>query len=175
MAIDKFKAMTHFIIHECRENPNKLGSIRLNKALWYADIIAFKRNGKTITGHSYLKRQRGPVPSKILATLDALNGENLVRTEEPQFEFDMRKFFSLVEPDTGDLSDDERRLATAALNVICRKTANEVSDGTHDVVWEAAAMGEEIPMYATLASRQGELTDDVLTWADKSIAAREGT
>ena len=57
MATEKFKALVHFIVHECQENPSKLGAIRLNKALWYTDVVSFRASGASVTNESYVKRQ----------------------------------------------------------------------------------------------------------------------
>ena len=38
-----------------------LGSIKLNKVLWFSDITAYLHLGEPITGETYLKRQFGPV------------------------------------------------------------------------------------------------------------------
>jgi hypothetical protein len=165
MATDKFKALVHYIVHECRESPGRLGAVRLNKALWYTDVTAFKMNGASVTGEKYVKRAKGPVPAHILATLRELRDEGKILIQEPEFPYDPRKFISLVSPDTEHLSDDERSLATSTLSTVCGYTANGISELTHDIIWDAASEGEEIPLYATLASELGEVTESVRKWA----------
>lgn len=165
MATAKFKALVHFIVHECRDHPSRLGAIRLNKALWYTDVIAYKLNGASVTGESYVKRRKGPVPAHILATLKELRDDQKIVIQEPEFQFDARKFISLTSPDVESLSDSERELAKSILDTVCGYTANAISDMTHDVIWDAAAEGEEIPLCATLASEFGEVTDSVKAWA----------
>jgi hypothetical protein len=49
-----------------------------------------------------------------------------------------------------------------------------ISDKTHDIIWQLAELGEEIPQPAMLASRLGEVTEDDVAWARETIeAARE--
>lgn len=165
MATEKFKALVHFIVHECRDHPGRLGATRLNKALWYTDVIFYKMNGSSLTGESYVKRARGPVPAHILATIRELKDEGRILVQEPEFQYDVRKFISLSTPNAEPLSDDERNLAKSILDTVCGYTANGISDLTHDVIWDAATEGEEIPLYATLASEMGEVTDEVRKWA----------
>jgi len=169
MATEKFKEATHFIVNECSNDPGRLGATRLNKALWNADVLAFKKNGQSITGDCYVKRQNGPVPSHILSTLNELKAEGLIVTREPEYQYDTRKLISIKEPETTALSDDEKDALRAAVDFVCGKTTTTISELTHDIVWDAAAIGESIPLFATLASRQGEITGDVLRWADASI------
>jgi hypothetical protein len=91
--------------------------------------------------------------------------EGKLLIQEPEFLYDARKFISLVAPNPEALSDAERALAKSTLDTVCGYTANGISELTHDVIWDAAAEGEEIPLYATLASELGEVTDAVRTWA----------
>ncbi|KQU87539.1 hypothetical protein ASD12_08485 [Mesorhizobium sp. Root102] len=173
MATAKFKALVHFIVHECREHPGRLGAIRLNKALWYTDVMSYKMNGVSVTGESYVKRKKGPVPAQILATLRELKNEGKILIQEPEFLYDARKFISLANPSVETLSEDDRILAKSILDSVCGVTANAISEMTHDVIWDAAAEGEEIPLYATLASELGEVTEDVKSWAASMTAEVE--
>jgi len=172
MATDKFKALTHFIVHECGDNPGRLGATRLNKALWNADVTAFKTTGKSITGDGYMKRQNGPVPKHILATIKSLKDDGSIIVQEPLYQYDPRKYISLTKPKDSALTDEEKDIARSAVNLVCGMSTTTVSELTHDIIWESAAMGEEIPLYATLASRQGEITGAVLDWANSSIVSR---
>lgn len=169
MATEKFKALVHFIVHECREHPHRLGAIRLNKTLWYTDVVSYKTNGIPVTGETYVKRKNGPVPAHILATIQELKSEGKLLVQEPEFLYDTRKFISLASPSSESLSDSERELTKSVLDMVCGFTANGISELTHDVIWDAASEGEEIPLYATLASEVGEVTDEVREWASSVI------
>ena len=169
MATEKFKALVHFIVHECQDNPSKLGAIRLNKALWYTDVTAFRIAGASVTNETYVKRKMGPVPSHILGTIDALKAQGLLHVREPQSQYDSRKYISLEKPDTSSLSEDEMDLAKTVLSAVLGHTANSISEMTHDIVWEAASDGEEIPLFATLASDRGAITEDVKAWAKEIV------
>ncbi len=175
MATKKFEALTHFVVHECRDNPARLGYTRLNKALWFADVVAYKKYGKAITGDKYVKRQHGPVPKHILATIDKLKSKGLLTVVEPNQPYEPRRYISLAEPDTSALSEDELRMAESAVDVMCQWSATSISDDTHDIIWEAAAIGEEIPIKACLAANQGEVTKDVIKWANDSIKSIAAT
>ena len=166
MANDKFKALVHHVVSSC-DDPNKLGAVRLNKILWFCDALAFRMHGVPMTGEKYVKRQFGPVPKTILRTLDELkeDGAILVRDKPSPLGGKIRHFISLSEPSDSVFSTQEQALIEAVLEQICENhTANSISSITHDQVWEAANIGEEIPFEATLASIPGELTDDVLKW-----------
>ena len=171
MATKKFKALVHFMIHECKDYPSRLGSIRLYKSLWYTDVDAFGAAGASVTNESYVKRKRGPVPSHILETIDELKAEGKLHVEEPKWRYDTRRYISLAAPDTGVLSEDEKKRARAVLATVLGCTANEISESTHDIIWDAANDGEEIPMYATLVSERGEITEEIKEWARQILKA----
>lgn len=172
MSKEKFKALTHFIISECDDNPGKLGAVRLNKSLWFTDMYSYWVNGVSVTGEKYVKRRKGPVPATVLATLEELKADEIIAVIEPQHQYDTRKYISLIAPDAGALSSSERELAREVVAFVCGKTANEISDMTHEEVWHAAEEGEEIPLYATLATGRGAITDEVKAWANSIISSK---
>ena len=86
-----------------------------------------------------------------------------------RFRFDSRKYTSLTEPCCSRLLLRERDLVKQVLEFALTKTADEISELTHEETWEAAAEGEAIPLYATLSTGNGEITDDVIAWAKKQV------
>jgi len=67
------------------------------------------------------------------------------------------------------LSEQDRAILDVCTDIICGGyTAAEVSEQTHDQIWEAAQDGEEIPLYAIFASRRGAITDEVRAWANET-------
>ena len=174
MSTEKFKALVHCIVHECLDNPGKLGAVRLNKALWFTDLISYQESGAPVTDEKYVKRKMGPVPATILRTLQELQQEGKIMVRGRTAYYDPYKYISLEEPDVSFLSDDDRRLAKVAISFVCGHTAHEISDFTHDGVWDAAREGEEIPLFATLASGRGCITDEVKAWAESNVEEIEG-
>lgn len=168
MAFAKFKSLVHHIIHECAQRPDQLGAIRLNKVLWFADVTTYKMDGKSITGEKYVKRKYGPVPSRILPALEELQRDGAVLILEPKIEYASRRFYSLAPP-TGKLTNREKLITSAVLDDVLGRTASEISELSHDDVWDAAEIGEEIPMCATLASTPGEITEEVVEWANACL------
>ena len=171
MATEKFKALVHYIIHDCHD-PDELGSIRLNKALWFADVFSYQEAGVSITGETYRKRQFGPVPAHILQTLETLVNEGAIVIREPEFEFDTRKFISLRAPNVDVLSEKDKKIASVILDSVRSRRATEISEMTHNVVWDLALEGEEIPLHATLSAISGGITEEILDWV-KDVSGKE--
>jgi len=72
----KLKAMAHYVI--AGSDPARLGSIRLNKILWYVDTLHYRANGASMSGETYVKRQHGPVPEHVLRALGKLEEEDAI-------------------------------------------------------------------------------------------------
>lgn len=169
----KFKTAVHYVCSRCTD-PSKLGATKLNKVLWYADAIAYIAEGKSITGSKYKKLQHGPVPAEIRQTVRALQAEGkLMVGQSDHYGYPKRDYISLTEPNLDDLEKHEIDLLHMVIDFVCdRNTATSISQMSHDLVWEAAAMGEEIPLNALLAALPGEITDTDKQWADKVIRAK---
>lgn len=167
MAHEKLKEALHFVIAQC-DDPARLGAIRLNKIAWFSDCYAYRRDGTSVTGDTYVKRKFGPVPRNVLAALRQLEEEGKILAKDvSHYNGTMRRFYSLDRPASNRLSEADREILDTHANVICMNyTANGISNESHDQVWEAAEIGEEIPLYATFASQAGEVTGEVRKWAN---------
>ena len=173
--MQKLKDLAHFIIHECTERKctRQLGAIRLNKAIWFVDVLAYHRNSAecSVTEEKYVKRQFGPVPKRILAALRALEGEGKISIIEPAHRYGVREYRSL-QPPADVLTDDDKELALDVLDTALERTATHLSEMTHDSIWRAAREGEEIPLKATLAVPMDTPPPEATAWASESIVNR---
>jgi hypothetical protein len=165
------KQMVHYVCENV-DDPSKLGATKLNKVLWYADTTSFRLSGKTISGeNAYLKQKFGPVPKNILNALDELEEQGVIRIKQvPFFGKKKREFISLTPFDSSIFDQFQKEILDFAIEHVCdHHTAVSISNETHDIIWEAAELGEEIPVYAVLASTPGEVTKSHTDWADKIL------
>ena len=160
----KLKALVHFVIDSCPD-PALLGAVRLNKTLWFSDVLAFKHTGVGISGATYIKKPHGPVARLTVACLNELVADRAIQVTEPQTFYGARVYRSLREPDVHILSEDEMELVKFVLNTLLGYTATDVSEMSHDRIWDMADDGEEIPLYATLGASKGRVTPEVIDWA----------
>lgn len=169
MAHEKLKEALHYVISHC-DDPARLGAIRLNKIMWFADCYAYRLNGASITADSYVKRKFGPVPRHVLAALRELQSDGKIAAREtPYYNGTMRQFFSMQAVEHERLSEQDRDILASYSDIICKNySANEISNISHDQIWEAADDGEEIPLYATFAANRGEITAEVRDWATEA-------
>ena len=172
MALDehKFKSLIHYVCWRCRQDPSTLGAVKLNKILWLSDFRAYYDTGDSITGARYVKRQFGPVPSRITSALRDLQTEGAISVGEAQFRgFPKAEYTVHRDPNTAEFKPDELAIVDKVIEFVCNEhTAKSISEMSHDHVWQVAGEGEEIPYY-TIFAVPGQITDDEREWARQEL------
>lgn len=130
-----YKALVHYIIFRCRNYPARLGTIRLNKTLWFSDLISYQENGDSITGETYVKRECGPVPTSITKILAELRDEGRIEVVQPEFEYEPTKYVSKCPPQWELIKKEDELVIEFVLDSILGNAANEISEGTHEEIW----------------------------------------
>jgi hypothetical protein len=165
---EKLKALVHYVA-ACCDDPALLGSIKLNKVLWVSDLWAYVGSGTPITGEHYVKQQFGPVAPSMPGILQELQAEGkLVVRRTEAHGTNKVDYIALNRPTNISevFTADEISLVDEAIRFVCEEhTAMEISDRSHDVIWELAEIGEEIPYSAMLASRLDGVTKEDVAWA----------
>lgn len=170
---DKFKALVQYVCWLSREDPSKLGAVKLNKVLWFSEVISFAKIGEPITGARFVKQKFGPVPKSIMPVLDMLQREGLLRIMEVEYYgHKKRQFVCQGDPNTDIFSKEELEIVDeVAASILNSHTAASISDLTHDAIWKLAGIGEDIPLHAVLASSLGTITEGDLKAARERMAA----
>ena len=159
----KLKAMVHYIVATIPEE--QLGKTKLNKILWFSDREAYLRLGKTISGDTYIRKQRGPVSKNLEHALDELEKDGIVEeTCDYRGEYSKYSYHSHVRPENLPFTPDELSILDAQITKLRQMTAKEVSELSHDYTWRMYENGEEIDMVATLA-QPGNITPEDVAWA----------
>jgi hypothetical protein len=168
----KLEIVMHYIIWRCQD-PTTLGAEKLNKVLFFSDICSYLELGKPITGISYIKRQFGPVPNEkdfFSARNNLEQNRKIAVTKDLYYKLPQYQFVALEKPDISSLSPEEVSILDIITEEICQKhTASSISEKTHNIIWEAAEIGEEIPLFAVFSSRFGEITEKDIQWAKSEI------
>lgn len=171
---DKLKASIAYVCDKEQKERGALDHVKLNKVMWYSDAAIYMTEGKTITGGKYIRKPRGPVSKYMTSAVSALQRDSIL-TSGKTFDADRGVWYNTYEVtgETGKgsaldvmaiLSDHERSVLDRAFHRVCLDySADSISERTHGEVWELAADGEEIPLYAMYAERLGNITRDDLS------------
>jgi hypothetical protein len=159
---DKFKQLVHYVIWKAGKR-DWFGATKLNKVLWFADVRVYTLTGKPITGAVYIREKHGPVPRAMMPVRGELEREGTIRIVR---EGKLDRFTTSIPPDMSAFLPDEMKAVDYWIEHIASEhTAESISEKSHDYVWEIAAMGEEIPMFAAFANRiREEPGKDAMQW-----------
>ena len=166
---DRLSAVTHYVIAHC--TPEKLGATKLNKVLWYADVIFYRLHGRTITGEeAYEKRQFGPVPKNINGILRTLQSAGKIKERiNPTPVGARREFVWLEPPPVEKLTAEEVDVLRDVMQQVCDgHSATTISDATHDALWDETEIGQDMSVKAG-AIVPGEITPDAIAWAKEAF------
>lgn len=151
-----------YIAQKCEYDP-RFGAVKLNKALFYADFLAYARLGRPITGSTYRRLQHGPVPRALPPVRDMLvvAGRAAIKTAH-YHGFEQQRMVGLDDADLDLFTAREIALVDEVLDIIQYKNAKELSDLTHEFRgWELAEHGEDIPYSSVfLANEAPTLTPE---------------
>ncbi len=125
-------AVAHYVI--AKVDPGKLGHVKLNKILWYADLEHYRWHGVTITGlRQYLRTLHGPMSQDIIRAVGRLAKEGkVVERSVTVADYTRREMVSLQAPDIALFTGAEIGILNQTINVIAPLTASQLSRMTHD-------------------------------------------
>ncbi len=123
------------------ESHRYFGATKLNKCLFYADFLAYRTLGSSITGADYLALEHGPAPRQLVAERDAMVAEKHVAIQKRAFQ---QRVIALREPDLADFSGAEIAIVDQVIDEIRTLDAGDVSDLSHAFLgWKAARTESE--------------------------------
>lgn len=164
----KFKAVVHYICAHC--TPEELGAVKLNKVLYYSDMLRYAATGVPLTGEMYRKQQFGPVASHLPWALSDLQRDGAVRVREVNyFGYPKKEYVSEKAPDSTYLTVEEVEHINEFIDVVCGRSAKEISELSHTAAWELADFGGEIPYHTVSRMFPVAMTDEDFEWAAQEV------
>ncbi len=132
----RLRELMLYVAGACRQRPS-FDAPALAGVLYRCDFAAYDRLGRSITGRSYVKDRRGPVPAGFDEALDALGEDGRAVADVSLF----------TAPEIA-LVDE----------VIGRLDASVGPDWSYGAGWKAVEYGEEIP-YCFAGVSDDDLSD----------------
>jgi len=148
---DKLRELILFI---CRrsEGDGPFGATKLNKLLFFSDFVAYRKFGKSITGHRYQRLKKGPAPRALLPICNQMEAEGTIAFAERDYHgYTQKQIFARRDANLQEFSADEIALVTELIEEYWGKTATQLSDLSHEFRgWQLAEDGEDIPYEVAL-------------------------
>jgi len=170
---EKLKEAVWLIASYCP--PEELGNVKLHKILYFSDMLFFLHEGQPITGVEYLKQKFGPVARHLSAAVTELVADGRISVTEEEYFGLYKKSYNSKIPYKGEhLSKDEIKLIKDVADFVRGKSAKEISEISHNAVWEAAELGETLPYFTALRLIPTEITELDRNWAIESAKQHAG-
>ena len=162
----KFKSLMHYVIAKAGDRDG-FGAVKLYKILWFSDARAYMLSGVPITGEKYIREKYGPLPVHAIGVINELVEEGAIRIwNDVYYNRQIRRFKSLRAPERLTLTEEQRAIVEYWLkHIVEDHTAESISEESHDLAWEIAQIGEELPYHAIFASRIRDPQGKELEWA----------
>ena len=153
------------------------GATKLNKCLFYADFLAYRALGTSITGAEYLALEHGPAPRQFLAEREAMVRDNEIAIQRRPRQ---QRGIALREPDLGDFSGAEIAIVDEVIDALRPLDAGDVSDWSHAFLgWKAAraeseATGRQVAIPYSTALVSNEPLDEFQESHGLDLATKYG-
>lgn len=158
---DKFKELVLYIADKCSSDPF-FGAVKLDKALFYSDFLAYAIIGKPITCAEYVALEHGPGPKLLAPIREAMEeAKDIVVQKRDRFGKTQIRVIPCREVNLSVFSAAEVALVDKILEAIAGHSATELSEFSHlEYGWKVAQYKETIP-YETvfLSSADATLAD----------------
>lgn len=167
---EKMRAVILHACHSCE--PVELGAVKLNKVLYFLDMLSYAHNRAAVTGATYRKRPNGPTSDQLLFVLRDMERAGDIHIEDVDYHgFIKKEYHAIAEEPEGVLNSDEQSLLDDVIEFVCRRnTAKSISEYSHKLPWEMAEMGGEIPYRSAMLLFPMQPTPEAFEIAEQGLA-----
>ena len=152
------------IVYTCylyKNNPYKLGAIKLNKILWQSDIESLDKYGNTITGEmEYTAKDHGPTITKIPQIMKELKTQGIIYSnkfeynEYQQYIYTIannKKAENLIETLDKNSKEIIRRYVNQAQNLTTREI---IKENNKYIWWKSITNNSTVPVHLGIIHKQ---------------------
>lgn len=163
---EKFEDVITYICANC--DADRLGRTKLNKVLYYFDMVSYALKGAAPTGATYQKQQFGPVAQQLGSTLKKLEADGRIVTGVDDFYgFQKAVYRATGTVTTERMSNEEVGLLEDVIEWVCdRHNARQISEFSHNLAWNAVELGEVMPYRSAFLVLPVDVPDDAVEWAE---------
>lgn len=145
---EKFRELLLYIIKKTEFDKN-FGATKLNKALFFTDMLAHGKLGKSVTGQEYQKLEHGPAPRQLVPIrARMIEDEDCVFLTREHHGFTQKRLVAKREPRLDLFTGEEIAIADEVIDLLDGLTGKQVSEFSHDLLdcWNKVPIGETLPL-----------------------------
>lgn len=138
--VNKFKNLILYILEKCAGKPN-VGETVLNKLLYFSDFNYYEIYEEHLSGATYRKFAKGPVPKEINDILKEMIQEGKLQGFDVKyFGYSQRRYFPLIAADRKLFNGAELEVVDKVIDQLSGMSATEISNYSHgDMPWKASS------------------------------------
>jgi hypothetical protein len=165
----KLKAVILYTCSKCEAS--QLGSVKLHKVLYYADMLHYAHVGTPITGSTYRKRPFGPTNDQLLTTLAELKTQGAIDIRNVDyFGYIKKEYIAVESPETNRFSNIEKELLDEVIEFVCfNNSAKTISEYSHNRAWEIAEFGDILPYTSVFHIFPTQVSPETMEWASAEV------
>jgi hypothetical protein len=172
--VERFRELLLYVSQKCA-NDVRFGATKLNKILFFSDVVCYAHYGQPLTGMEYQRLQNGPAPKRLIPIRKQMQDEGILGLQEIPLRNGNIQYrtVNLRPPNLDIFSAKEIALVDAVIEALADNTAQDVSDLSHKMIgWKLARDKEVIP-YSTVFLSDSPL-DEIDIQRGKEIAQEFG-
>jgi hypothetical protein len=168
---DKLAELILYVAEQELTDPRG-GATKINKILYFAECSHVRAHGIPITGARYQKLKNGPAPKRLKPIRDRLIAQEHAEMRiDDYFGRELHRLVPLRAPDRSLFSGEELRIVDQVIEALFSKTADDVSDMSHqERAWELFDFGEDIPLCTAFLTKRNAPNDRVRQRAEELAA-----
>ena len=160
--------VVHYICSKC--DPAELGNVKLHKVLYFADMLHFVGTGRALTGGEYQKQRFGPCARHLTWAICQLRDNGRLEVRQRDFHgFIKMDYIGRGEVRYVPLGNYVIPLLNDVIDFVCRHSAKEISELSHNAAWEAVKLGDRIPYFTAYWMQLPEVTDEDVAAAEVEL------
>ncbi len=150
-------------ISKMSQDDPRFGATKLNKILFFADFLQYRKKRKPITDDTYQRLENGPAPKHLVPVRDRLiKKQSLVIQRVSYHGRKQDRPVTLRDPDLSLFTAEEISLVDSIIKEFWEKDGTDVSLLSHDFIgWRVAKNGETIPFSVALVNPRELTTSEV--------------
>lgn len=155
--------------------PSDMGAVKLNKVLYFVDMVHYAHFRQAITGATYRKRPNGPTTDQLLFVLREMQQDGQVKIDDVEYHGYWKKQYTPLKAEpSGLLNAEEQSLVDDVVDFVCRQnSAKTISEYSHQMPWEMAGDGGIIPYSTAMLLLPMQVSPEAFDAASKGIAEIE--
>ena len=141
---ERLQQLALYIADRSRDD-EAFGLVKLNKILFFSDFSAYANTRMPITGATYAREKRGPVPRELkLVIQDLVQEEFATVVKKPYYGYMQTRLVPTSPPDMKGFTGEELAIVDKVIDSLSSHNAREVSELSHRFIgWQIAEIAEK--------------------------------